>query len=142
MRAAGVTEFGGPEVLARRLVAAVGTLNEDGSIHLAFVLFLRYGLDAPVLAVPAAVAAVAAAAAAGKAVLCTKPLGRNAQEAQRILEAVERAIAAQPALWIPVVLHLSWEADSDWADLKRLARRLSGHARPWGELAQTARPVP
>jgi predicted dehydrogenase len=35
--------------------------------------------------------AVAAAAAAGKAVLCTKPLGRNAEEAQRILETVERA---------------------------------------------------
>lgn len=30
------------EVLARRLVAAVGTLNEDGSIHLAFVLFLHH----------------------------------------------------------------------------------------------------
>jgi predicted dehydrogenase len=35
--------------------------------------------------------AVAAAAAAGKAVLCTKPLGRNADEARRILETVERA---------------------------------------------------
>ena len=31
------------------------------------------------------------AAAAGKAVLCTKPLGRNADEAQRILETVEKA---------------------------------------------------
>jgi hypothetical protein len=29
------------EVLAKRLVATVGTLNEDGSIHLAFVLFLH-----------------------------------------------------------------------------------------------------
>ncbi|HYI67360.1 MAG TPA: Gfo/Idh/MocA family oxidoreductase [Candidatus Limnocylindrales bacterium] len=35
--------------------------------------------------------AVAAAVAAGKAVLCTKPLGRNAGEARRILEMVERA---------------------------------------------------
>jgi predicted dehydrogenase len=35
--------------------------------------------------------AVSLAAAAGKAVLCTKPLGRNAQEAQRMLETVERA---------------------------------------------------
>ena len=35
--------------------------------------------------------AVAAAAAAGKAVLCTKPLGRNADEARRILEIVEKA---------------------------------------------------
>jgi len=35
--------------------------------------------------------AVKAVAAAGKAVLCTKPLGRNAGEARRMLEAVEAA---------------------------------------------------
>jgi predicted dehydrogenase len=35
--------------------------------------------------------AVEAVAAAGKAVLCTKPLGRNAEEAHRMLQAVERA---------------------------------------------------
>ena len=35
--------------------------------------------------------AVCAAAAAGKAVLCTKPLGRNADEALRMLDAVEKA---------------------------------------------------
>ncbi|MCI0332258.1 MAG: Gfo/Idh/MocA family oxidoreductase [Planctomycetes bacterium] len=35
--------------------------------------------------------AVVAAANAGKAVLCTKPLGRNADESRRMLEAVERA---------------------------------------------------
>ncbi len=35
--------------------------------------------------------AVKAVAAAGKAVLCTKPLGRNADEARRMLEAVEKA---------------------------------------------------
>ena len=29
------------EVLAGRLVATVGTLNEDGSIHLAYVLILH-----------------------------------------------------------------------------------------------------
>jgi len=34
---------------------------------------------------------VAAVAAAGKTVLCTKPLGRNAEEARRILETVENA---------------------------------------------------
>ena len=37
------------------------------------------------------VEAVAAAVDAGKAVLCTKPLGRNADEARQILETVERA---------------------------------------------------
>ena len=35
--------------------------------------------------------AVTAVAKAGKAVLCTKPLGRTADEAQRMLEAVEKA---------------------------------------------------
>ena len=36
-------------------------------------------------------AAALPAAEAGKAVLCTKPLGRNAEEARRILETVEKA---------------------------------------------------
>src|SRR5205085_4115868 len=35
--------------------------------------------------------AVLMAAAAGKAVLCTKPLGRNPEEAKRMLDTVERA---------------------------------------------------
>jgi predicted dehydrogenase len=35
--------------------------------------------------------AVLAAAAAGKAIMCTKPLGRNAAEAKEMLEAVEKA---------------------------------------------------
>ena len=41
--------------------------------------------------------AVKAVAAAGKAVLCTKPLGRTAAEAQRMLEAVERGRASSAA---------------------------------------------
>src|SRR5665213_2729652 len=36
-------------------------------------------------------AAVAACAKAGKHVLCTKPLGRNAAEAKRMLDMVEKA---------------------------------------------------
>jgi hypothetical protein len=62
--------------------------------------------------------------------------------AAAVTKAVDRAVAAQAALWIPVVLHLSWEADSDWADLKRLALRLSSYAREWEEFARTARPAP
>jgi uncharacterized protein DUF2334 len=64
--------------------------------------------------------------------------GRAAQ----VAEAVDRAIAAQAALWIPIVLHLSWEADGDLSDLRRLAAKLTDHARPWVELARTARPAP
>ncbi len=49
--------------------------------------------DVVIVAVPNHLheAAVMAAVEAGKAVLCTKPLGRNAAEARRMLEAVERA---------------------------------------------------
>ena len=59
-----------------------------------------------------------------------------------VADAVDRAIAAQSGLWIPIVLHLSWEADSDWSEIRSLAAKLSGLARPWGELARTARPAP
>ena len=48
--------------------------------------------------------------------------------------AVDRAIAARSGLWIPLVLHWSWEARDDWSDLSRLVRKLAGHARPWDEL--------
>lgn len=49
--------------------------------------------DAVVIALPNHLheEAVVAAAQAGKAVLCTKPLGRNADEALRMLQAVEEA---------------------------------------------------
>jgi hypothetical protein len=56
--------------------------------------------------------------------------GRSAE----VAAAAERAIAAQAAVWIPVVLHWSWEAEGDWADLERLAQRLAGYARSWDEL--------
>jgi Uncharacterized protein conserved in bacteria (DUF2334) len=59
--------------------------------------------------------------------------------AAMVAEAVDRAVEARLALWIPVVLHLSWEADSDWAELERLATKLAGHARRWDELAQAGR---
>ena len=51
------------------------------------------GIDVVIVALPNHLheEAVVAAANAGKAVLCTKPLGRNAGEALRMLEAVEKA---------------------------------------------------
>jgi Uncharacterized protein conserved in bacteria (DUF2334) len=53
---------------------------------------------------------------------------------REVAAAAERAIAAQVALPIPVVLHWAWEAAGGWSDLDRLARLLAGHARPWDEL--------
>ena len=51
-----------------------------------------------------------------------------------VAAAVDRAVAARPGVWIPVVLHWSWEADQGFGELQRLARKLAGHARPWDEL--------
>jgi uncharacterized protein DUF2334 len=51
-----------------------------------------------------------------------------------VAAAAERAIAAEVALPIPVVLHWSWEAGGDWTDLRALVRRLTGYARHWEEL--------
>jgi peptidoglycan/xylan/chitin deacetylase (PgdA/CDA1 family) len=51
-----------------------------------------------------------------------------------VAAAAERAIAARLGVWIPMVLHWSWEAEGDWTDLKRLAGRLAGYARRWDEL--------
>jgi len=53
----------------------------------------RDDIDAVVIGLPNHLheECVSAAAAAGKAVLCTKPLGRNAAEALRMLQAVEQA---------------------------------------------------
>lgn len=51
-----------------------------------------------------------------------------------VAAAADRAIAARPGLWIPLVLHWSWEAHDGFGGLERLARRLAGYARPWHEL--------
>jgi hypothetical protein len=52
----------------------------------------------------------------------------------RVAAAADRAISSQVGVWIPVVLHWSWEARGDWTDLKRLVGRLAGYARRWDEL--------
>jgi hypothetical protein len=36
--------------------------------------------------------------------------------------------------WIPIVLHMGWEVDDDFASLRRLARRVSPHAASWDDL--------
>ncbi len=54
--------------------------------------------------------------------------------AAAILPAVRRLIERQPGTWVPLTLHLGWEADRGWSDLERLASAVAPYARPWGEL--------
>ena len=51
-----------------------------------------------------------------------------------ILPAVRRAIELRPGTWIPLTLHLGWEAARGWTDLERLARLVAPYARPWSAL--------
>jgi predicted dehydrogenase len=74
------------DAFARRWGIAHATTSIDEAIR-------HPDVDVVVVALPNHLheEAVAAAARAGKAVLCTKPLGRTAAEAKRMLDEVERA---------------------------------------------------
>jgi hypothetical protein len=48
-----------------------------------------------------------------------------------VLPALERLIDRNAALWAPVTLHWSWEADDDWEALRRRVRVLTGCAFSW-----------
>jgi predicted dehydrogenase len=74
------------QTFARQWSIPKYTSNLEEAIHDA-------GTDVVVIGLPNNLheQAVTAAAAAGKAVLCTKPLGRTGAEAQRMLKAVENA---------------------------------------------------
>ena len=45
--------------------------------------------------------------------------------------AVGRLAGRGAALWVPVVLHWGWEADSGWEGLERFARAAAPYAAPW-----------
>ena len=51
--------------------------------------------------------------------------------ASEILPAVERLVEMAPGTWVPVVLHLGWEADEGWSALTRLAERIAPYAENW-----------
>lgn len=51
--------------------------------------------------------------------------------AAAVLPAVERLIAEQIGTWIPVVLHMGWEVEDDYAALRRLASRIAPYAASW-----------
>jgi len=58
--------------------------------------------------------------------------------AAQIEPALRRVIALEPGTWVPVTLHLGWEADRGWSALERLAEAMAPYARPWSELLEAA----
>lgn len=61
---------------------------------------------------------------------CYAPLYERASV---VLGAVERVIERQVGTWVPVVLHLGWEVEDDFAALRRLARRIAPFATSWND---------
>jgi len=51
--------------------------------------------------------------------------------AGQVLAGVEGMIERAVGLWVPVVLHWGWEADTGFADLERLAERIAPYASRW-----------
>ncbi len=67
---------------------------------------------------------------------CYPPLYETAAAA---LAAVESVIVEQIGTWVPVVLHMGWEVDDDFAALRRLARRIAPYAASWDDFLSQAR---
>jgi len=59
---------------------------------------------------------------------CYSPLY---DKAAAVLAAVESLIDEQFGTWVPVVLHMGWEVDDDYAALRRLARCIAPYAASW-----------
>ena len=53
--------------------------------------------------------------------------------AAQVLEAARAMIDGRCALWVPVVLHWGWEADSGFDDLRRLAETIAPYTSTWAE---------
>jgi hypothetical protein len=48
-----------------------------------------------------------------------------------MIATIETLAERRWALWVPVVLHLSWEAADEWRGLVRWVDRVSRYAVPW-----------
>ena len=48
-----------------------------------------------------------------------------------IVAPVERLVAEQVGTWVPIVLHMSWEADDGFAGLQRFVRAVAPYAASW-----------
>ncbi|MFL5855509.1 MAG: DUF2334 domain-containing protein [Solirubrobacteraceae bacterium] len=53
--------------------------------------------------------------------------------ATETIATIETLAEREWALWVPVVLHLSWEAADEWRGLVRFVERVGELARPWDE---------
>jgi Uncharacterized protein conserved in bacteria (DUF2334) len=59
---------------------------------------------------------------------CYPPLYARARD---LLETTAALIDRAPGTWIPVVLHLAWEADDKFAGLRQLAAQIAPYATSW-----------
>jgi hypothetical protein len=53
--------------------------------------------------------------------------------ARDVVAPIERLVAAQVGTWVPIVLHMSWEADDDFAGLERFVRAVRPYAASWDD---------
>lgn len=124
---------------ARRPEAATALARRHGIptvVTTAEELAGRDDVDVVVVAVPQDVhlETVRAAAAAGKAVICTKPLGRNAEEAAQILRVVEEAGVwhgyAETAVFSPAVVKAKGMVDAGALGRVLTVRAREAHGQP------------
>ena len=66
---------------------------------------------------------------------CYEPLYASAAT---VLPAAQAMIDEQVGGWIPIVLHMGWELDDDFAALRRLAKLLAPYAASWEDLLAAA----
>jgi hypothetical protein len=59
---------------------------------------------------------------------CYFPLYARARE---LVPVAERLIDQEVGTWVPIVLHVGWEADDGWESLSRLASLIAPHAVEW-----------
>lgn len=117
----------------RQLADAHGVPHVVSSVE---ELAARDDIDIVVIAVPqdAHLAAVRAAAAAGKAVICTKPLGRSGAEAAACLAAVTEAGVwhgyAETAVFAPAVMHAKAMVDDGGIGRVLTVRAREAHGSP------------
>jgi len=65
---------------------------------------------------------------------CYEPLYAKAET---VLGAAEELLELQVGTWVPIVLHMGWEVDDDYAALARLARRIAPYAASWSDFLRS-----